>query len=402
MKALAFALVLAASPIAAQDFTALARLDAAASSISDHSRGVAIELFLSQPVPFRVFTLTEPMRLVVDFREVDWRGVDAASLLKGQKVRDVRFGTLRPGWSRMVADLAEPLTVKLAGMSVSEVDGTAKLSLELAKVDTDTFAAQSGAPVDPNWELLAADPTLAPAPKLDLGDTVVVIDPGHGGIDPGAERGATREADLMLLLAQEVAQTFERIDGFEAVLTRSSDIFVPLEERMTIARAAGADLFISLHADALEEGGASGASVYTLSKSAADEASQRMAERHERGDLLAGIDLSGQDDRIATALMDLVRLETAPQSESLAQEIVSAFDEAGAPLHSRPRRSAELAVLNAADFPSVLVEVGFVSDDSDRERLSSAIGRAPIVAGLVVAVQRWQAEWAANKSLLRK
>lgn len=402
MKGLILALALLASPLAAQDFTALARIDAAASRISDKTRGVAIDLFLSQPVPFRVFTLTEPMRLVIDFREVDWRGVGADTLLQGQKVRDVRFGTLRPGWSRMVADLAEPLAVKLAGMTVSEVDGTAKLSLELERVDEATFAEKSGAPVDPDWELMAADPTLAPAPKPDFGDTVVVIDPGHGGIDPGAERGASKEADLMLALAQEVAQTLERIDGFQAVLTRSSDIFVPLEERMTIARAAGADVFISLHADALEEGGASGASVYTLSPSAADEASQRMAERHERGDLLAGVDLAGQDDRIATALMDLVRLETMPQSESLALEIVEAFDEIGAPLNSRPRRTAELAVLNAADFPSVLVEVGFLSDVGDRERLSSAIGRAPIVAGLVVAVQRWQAEWAANKTLLRQ
>ncbi len=402
MKALAFALIVAASSLTAQEFSALARLDVASSRIADEGKGVSVQLFLSQPVPYRVFTLAEPMRLVVDFREVDWRGVSVATLLQSDKVLDVRFGTLRPGWSRMVADLAEPLSVKLAGMSVSEVDGTAELDLELVKVDADTYAAQSGAPLDPNWELLAADPTLAPAPKLDFGETVVVIDPGHGGIDPGAERGSAREADLMLALAKEVAQTFERIDGFQAVLTRSSDIFVPLEERMTIARAAGADLFISLHADALEEGGASGASVYTLSKTAADEASQRMAERHERGDLLAGVDLAGQDDRIATALMDLVRLETEPQSQSLASEIILAMDEAGVPLHSRPNRSAELAVLNAADFPSVLVEVGFVSDTNDRERLSTALGRAPIVAGLVIAVQRWQAEWAANKSLLRK
>jgi len=401
---LSLVLTVLAAPFAlnAQEFSGLARLDTANSVLKDTRSGLSIELYLSQPIPFRVFTLTEPNRLVIDFREVDWRGASRDVLLQAQNATDVRFGGLRPGWSRMVVDLAGPLSVETAGLAVSETDGTAKLTIELERVSEETYAAASGAPNDPDWELLRSDPTRAPAAPSSDDTLVVVLDPGHGGIDPGAKHGGVEEADLMLILAQEVAQTFNRMDGIEAVLTRSSDIFLPLSQRTTIARAAGADLMISLHADALEADQASGASVYTLSRKGQDEASARMAERHERGDLLAGLDLKGQDDRIATALMDLARLDTEPQSMDLADQIVQGLRDAGATVNSSPRRSAQLAVLNAADFPSVLVEVGFLSSASDRSTLSTAIGRAPIVAGIVAAVQRWQVDQEAKAPLLRQ
>ena len=244
--------------------------------------------------------------------------------------------------------------------------------------------------------------TLPPAPPGDDTVRVVVIDPGHGGIDPGAERGGTVEADLMLQLSLELAEALARAGDYRPVLTREADIFVPLNERITIARAAGADLFLSLHADALEDEVTRGASVYTLTEEAADAASQRMAERHERGDLLAGLDLSGQDDTVATVLMDLARLETGPASERLATEIVLGFEDAGARLNSRPRRTAQLAVLGAADFPSVLVEVGFLSNAEDRALIASAEGRAVIVAGLVRAIQRWDADDRARDPLVRQ
>jgi N-acetylmuramoyl-L-alanine amidase len=187
-----------------------------------------------------------------------------------------------------------------------------------------------------------------------------------------------------------------------AVMTRQTDIFVPLADRMSIARAAGADLFISLHADALEEDEATGASVYTLTDEAVDQASERMAERHDRGDLLAGVDLSGADDRVATVLMDLARLETAPQASRLADALVLGLEDAGAGLNRHPRREAALSVLNAADFPSVLVEVGFLSSERDRIALSSTAGRAPIVAGIVTAIQHWAADEAARAPLVRQ
>jgi len=185
-------------------------------------------------------------------------------------------------------------------------------------------------------------------------------------------------------------------------MTRDTDTFVPLQRRMTFARQAGASLMISLHADALEEDEARGASVYTLTTAAADAASARMAERHERGDLLGGVDLSDQDDRVATVLMDLARLETLPQSTRFADTLVASLRDAGVRMNSRPRREGRLAVLNAADFASVLVEVGFLSNPRDRERLSSPQGRAPLVAGIVDAVQRWVVDEAARAPLVRQ
>jgi N-acetylmuramoyl-L-alanine amidase len=210
------------------------------------------------------------------------------------------------------------------------------------------------------------------------------------------------EAQLMLTLAIELSEAISRIDGFRPVLTRREDVFVPLAERMTIARAAGADVLISLHADALEADSARGATVYTLSAEALDQASQRMAERHERSDLLAGVDLTGQDDTVATVLMDLARLETAPKAERLADMLVAALREAGAAVNSQPRRKAPLAVLNAADFPSVLIEVGFLSDPGDRAALASAEGRGRIVAAIVAALGAWAAEEAARAPLVRQ
>lgn len=391
---------LAVSPVAAQEFSALARLDVEQSGAQDRFRRTQIDLFLSQPVPYRVFTLDDPRRLVLDFREVDFRGVQPAGFVASDRIEGARFGGLRPGWSRMILDLAGPVFVDEAGMVVDEVDGTAQISLVLRSADAADFAASAGAPDDPDWVFSVADkPAVAPE---DGGPLVVVIDPGHGGIDPGAEHGGTQEAEVMLALALELAAALGRLEGVQPAVTRTDDSFVPLQERLTLARGAGADLFLSLHADALEGEQATGASVYTLTEEAASQASQRMAERHNAGDLLAGIDLSGQGDEVAMILQDLARIESAAASDRFADQLVQAMQDTGAPLNTRPRRSAPLAVLNAADFPSVLLEVGFLSNEVDRGRLTSPEGRAPIVAAVTLAVGRWAIEEAALAPLMRQ
>ncbi|HSG36783.1 MAG TPA: N-acetylmuramoyl-L-alanine amidase, partial [Paracoccaceae bacterium] len=282
-------------------------------------------------------------------------------------------------------------------------DGSARLTVRLVPANALDFADASGAPPDPGWDLLVAtDVTQSALPAVDDGILTVAIDPGHGGVDPGAERDGIVEAEVMLILARELAEAINRTEGMRAVLTRDGDTFVALEERMTQARLAGADVMISLHADALDEDETHGASVYTLDAEAQDAASARMAERHDRGDLVAGLDLKGHDDTVATVLMDLARQETAPMSDRLADGIVTALGEVGAELNSRPRRKAELAVLNAADFASVLVEVGFLSNADDRAALSVQPGRATIIRGLVLALQRWAVDEAARALLLRK
>lgn len=403
MRWLLLVLALLATPLAAQEFSALARLDPEASALRDEGRGIEVDLWLSQPVPWRVFTLDAPRRLVMDFREIDWRGVAPERFLQSDLVRDLRFGPLRPGWSRLVADLAAPLRIAKAGMEVDEVQGTARLRLTMHPSSAADFTAAAGAPPDPGWDALAAlDVTRPPAAPADDGVLRVAIDPGHGGIDPGATRDGVREADLMLALARDLAAAIARTDGLEAVLTREADVFVPLQTRMSRARAAGADVFVSLHADALAMGHAAGASVYRLNAEGQGAASARMAERHGRGDLLAGLDLSGQDDTVAKILLDLARAQTGPQSARLQSALIAGFARAGARLNSRPAREGRLAVLMSSDFPSVLIEAGFLSNDADRAALQNAEGRAPLVAGIVLGLRDWAQEEAALAPLMRQ
>jgi len=234
------------------------------------------------------------------------------------------------------------------------------------------------------------------------GPLVVVIDPGHGGIDPGATIDGIHEADVMLALALELSNALGRFDGIQPEITRRDDTFVPLQERMSIARRSGADLLISLHADALEGEQATGASIYTLTQEASDVASQRMAERHDQSDLLAGIDLTGQADEVALVLQDLVRVETSAASNRFADQLVQAMRDTNTVMNTRPRRSSPLAVLNSADFPSVLIETGFLSNPNDRVRLTTPEGRAPIVAAVTLAVGRWVIEEAALSPLIRQ
>jgi N-acetylmuramoyl-L-alanine amidase len=394
--ALALCLLLA-SPAGAQDFSALARIDPATSRIADAGDGLTVDLALSQTVPYRVFTLVNPMRVVVDFREVDFGGLIPEDLWQYGIAADVSFGPVRPGWSRLSVTLAQPLVVAQAGLAVDDQTGAARLTLRMTPIDAAGFAAVAGEPDGPD----APDVSLA-APDERSGPLVVAIDPGHGGIDPGATRGTVHEADLMLQLGIEVAEAINRGGVMRAVLTRNTDDFVPLEERMTIARAAGAGVMLSLHADALDDDVTRGASAYTLNAEGQDGAAQRMAERHERGDLLSGLDLTGQDDRVATVLMDMARAETTPASHRLADALIAGLRGTEAAVNNRPRREGHLAVLNAADFPSVLLEAGFLSNADDRNALSSRHGRAPIVAGIKAALQDWAVSEAARAPLKRQ
>ena len=385
----------------AQELSALARVDAAGSSVEDGWFGrTDLTLALSQGVPFRVFTLDAPARLVVDFREVDFRGVNAADLIgDGGRIEAVRFGAFQPGWSRLVADLAEPMVPCEIGMPVDVNTGRATLEIMLKAVDAEEFAAASGAPVDPNWTP-AFFRAIKPARTGEDG-FVVVLDPGHGGIDPGAERGEINEKVLMLDFAQTLADLLRRMD-VDVVLTRESDMFVALQTRVAIAHQVEGDLFISLHADNLRQGGAKGATIYTLSDEASDAATEHLAARHNRSDIIAGADLTGSDDQIAQVLLDLARQETGPRSSALASSLVEGMAQAGGPMNGRPRREADFAVLKSADIPSVLVEIGFLSSDRDLANLADPIWRRGMAEGMAQAVLAWRDADAARKALVRQ
>lgn len=226
------------------------------------------------------------------------------------------------------------------------------------------------------------------------GEPVVVIDPGHGGRDPGAQAVGLEEANLVLAIALRLAAALED-GGARAVLTRESDETVHLGDRITRAQSAGPDVFLSLHADALADGRASGLSVYRLSTEAASALDQRRIARHGGGELLSGVDLGDAGDDVAFALMDLVRRETGPDSRQLSEAIVSAVQEAGLPLHPKPERAAAFAILGAADTPSVLIELGYLSTEADRLRLTSVEGQAALAEALADGVFAW---WAAREA----
>lgn len=394
--------LLLVAPLSAQELSGLARVEIGRSQVTDRwGGGLNVQLALSQGVPYRAYTLTAPPRLVLDFREVDWDGVTKPVLLNADNALDLRFGTFRPGWSRMVIDLAGPLAIDQVDLRISEVDGSALLAVELVQAGAEVFAAQSGAPRDVRWDL--PEP-VARGVKTGLQGArplVVVLDPGHGGIDPGAERSGYVEKDLMLTFAREMKETLVRSGGFEVVLTRDGDYFVSLERRIAIAHEVGADVLISLHADALAEGRAHGATLHLLSDSASDAATEKLAERHNRDDLLSGVDLTGQDDVVAEVLMDLARQETKPRSERMAQHMLRALEASGAAMNNRPLRHAGFSVLKAADIPSALLEIGFMSSPRDLKNLANKQWRISMAAAIRDALQSWVKEDLALSQLVR-
>ncbi|SIS89972.1 N-acetylmuramoyl-L-alanine amidase [Phaeovulum vinaykumarii] len=384
---------------AGQDFTALARLEPARSAIQDVGDEVWVELGLSQPVAWRVYTLADPPRLVLDFREVDFGSLRPAAILRSQEVRALRWGRVGPGRSRLVAELSGPFTVAEAEQ---RTPAPTAIRLRLAPATAAEFAARAGVPETALWDLPQAARLDPPHRRQDGSDPLrIVLDPGHGGLDPGAEAQGISEAGLVLTFARELAERLRRA-GMQVVMTRKDDVFVPLETRMSVARAAGADVFVSLHADALAEGEATGATLYLLDEDASDDASRRLAERHDRDDLLAGVDLSGHDDEVARVLMELARVETEPRNDRLARSLRDALKSAGLRMHKRPIQQAAFSVLKSPDIPSILIELGFMSSAADRARLTSPDWRARMADAIARGLADWARGDAAEGRLLRQ
>jgi len=393
---------LSGNMVRAQDLSALARVVPDQSRLVDQDDRIAMSLELTSAVPYRLFTLDQPRRLVLDFNEVDWTGLDTAAFDQSDLVSGLRTGLFKQGWSRMVVDLTVPLAVRTAELR-TRGDGSATVALILGPTDAAAFTDNAGAPDAALFDPGSDGKPLTPPRRRQTGDRplVVVLDPGHGGIDPGAQYEGIVEADLMLIFARELQETLLRTGKFEVVLTREDNSFVPLESRVSVARQAGADAFLSLHADAVTEGRASGATIYTLSESASDIASQRLAERHDRADLLAGVDLGKTDDVIANVLMDMVRRETKPRADNLADALVVGLTNTVG-THKRPRLEAGFSVLKAPDIPSVLLELGFLSSSKDRNRLDNPEWRQRAATGIRDALLVWAVEDAAVGQLLRQ
>ena len=386
-----------------QTLSGLARVNVSDSQIADTETGVALQLSLSQGVPYRVFTLTDPARLVLDFKEVDWTGIDASDLDDSDKVSALRMGGLWPGWSRMVADLTGPYVIDAVALTIDDTNSRALLDVALEQATPEAFASAAGTPQVPGWgHSVIPDAPRHERRKRGEGPLTVVLDPGHGGIDPGAEDGDIQEKDLMLIFAKELKDSLLRDGDFEVFLTREDDTFVSLERRVAFAHQIGADVFLSLHADALNEGRARGATIYTLSESASDAASAALSERHNRAEILSGVDLKQSDDTVADVLIDLARLETQPRANQLARAINAGLSEWEIPLHSKPLRQAGFSVLKAPDIPSVLLELGFMSSKHDLENLQSPRWRDEMASAVRDSLKAWRIDDAATINLIRQ
>lgn len=385
-------LILLALPLRAEGLSALARVDPMRSALVATGATLELRLSLSQPVPWRVRMLDNPPRMVIDTREVDWAGAEVLAMVRPAVA--MRAGSFRPGWSRLVLELDGPQRLAKAEMTTGP---SPRLDVVLVPTDAASFAAEAARPDLPEWGLPDAADLVPPVPKGD-GQVVVVLDPGHGGIDPGAERDGQSEAALMLTFARELKEALLRDGRFQVVMTREEDVFVPLETRTSIAREAGADLFLSLHADALAEGDAQGATIYTLADEASDAASEALAERHDRDDLLAGVDLTEQDDVVAEVLMDMARTETQPRTDRLAAAVVGAIKAAELRMHRHPHQEGGFSVLKSPDIPSALLEVGFLSSDRDFKRLSNPAWREKLAQAVVQGIIAWSVEDAALRA----
>ncbi|MCU0117160.1 N-acetylmuramoyl-L-alanine amidase [Pseudomonas sp. B2M1-30] len=334
---------------------------------------------LSGPVRYKTFSLGSPERLIVDLSGATLSGDFSQLALENSVIRSIRSGHFGQGDTRIVLDLSEP--VQLNSFLLAPQDGQGhRLVLDLISA-----APAKIAPMVPR-----ETPTQKTHAKRDI---IVVVDPGHGGKDPGAVGAkGEREKDVVLSIAQLLARRLKREKGFDVKLVRNDDFFVPLRKRVDIARQHKADMFISVHADAAPRLTASGASVYCLSEGGATSATARfMAQRENGADLLGAtslLNLKDKDPMLAGVILDMSMNATIAASLELGGTILGSL--AGiTTLHQKRVEQAGFAVLKSPDVPSILVETGFISNARDSQRLVTARHQQAVADGLFAGLQRY-------------
>jgi N-acetylmuramoyl-L-alanine amidase len=332
---------------------------------------------LSGPVQYKTFSLSAPERLIIDLSGANLSGDFSQLALSNTVIRSIRSGQFGVGDTRIVLDLSGP--VQLASFLLPPQDGQGhRLVLDLKTAAPLQMAAAPEASIDKAH------------PKRDI---IVVVDPGHGGKDPGAVGAkGEREKDVVLSIAQLLAKRLKREKGFDVKLVRNDDFFVPLRKRVEIARKHNADMFISVHADAAPRLTASGASVYCLSEGGATSATARfMAQRENGADLLGAtslLNLKDKDPMLAGVILDMSMNATLAASLQLGSTVLGSL--AGiTTLHQKRVEQAGFAVLKSPDVPSILVETGFISNARDSQRLVTARHQQAVADGLFEGLQRY-------------
>ena len=349
--------------------------------------GTRFVLDLSDEVSFKVYTMRDPYRVVVDLPELAWKVAPAATSAHGGVIERFRFGLFKPGTFRVVLDVNAPVAVHSAVALPSRDGFLRRLVLDLSPISTSEFDRTYVGPPPP--EPVAARPGAAPpaeAAKRADGRHVVVVDPGHGGVDPGTTGiSGIYEKELTLAAAKELKRQLEASGRYQVVLTRDKDVFLPLQERVQIARTARAELFISLHADSIGSDSIVGSSVYTLSEKASDAQAAALAANENKADTIAGANLDGYSGEVADILIDLAQRETKNDSAKYAHDLVQELDRSGRMLE-HASRSAGFAVLKAPDVPSVLLEMGYLSNPQEERELRDPAYRAKLMTAVKRAV----------------
>lgn len=388
--ALVCAAFVASAPARATDVVAIA------AQVEARAAETRLVFTLSAAVEARAFSIDRPDRIVLDLPAVNFQ-IPGDATASGGLVASMRYGLFAADRSRIVIELAGPARV-VALASEPRDDGAHLLALTLAPVDADAFA-QAVAADAAGFRAASLRPAIDPAPAPGDGRPTIVIDPGHGGIDPGAvARGGVHEADVVLEFARHLRRRLEESGRFRVLMTREEDVFVALTERVAFARRAGADLFVSIHADSLSSAPqVSGLTVYTNGDEASDRASATLAARENQADALAGLVAEEAQGEIADILRDLTVRETRGYSHVFARTLVGGMERV-ARLNKNPHRQAAFVVLRAHDVPSVLVELGYLSSRRDIALLTSDGWRDRATAAMADAMERFFAPRLADRA----
>lgn len=360
--------------------------------IGEHNDRTRLVIELSDPVNLRAFALANPDRVVIDMPEVSWR-LGAPPRPSGfGAIKSYRYGQFRAGNSRMVIDLNQPVSVSDTLVLPPSSGFGYRIVIDLFPTSRPKFDAQAGWPADlkkreSDAEKLAAMIAAQQSPPARAaGKKIIVLDPGHGGLDSGTIGvNGLMEKDLALAEGLKLAREL-RSRGYSVFLTRENDTFVPHRQRVAIARTHKADLFISLHADSHPDSGTTGLSIYTLSDGRSDREAVALAKRENQADIIAGVDLSGSNNPVAPILIDLAQRDTINKSSRFATTAIRELSGVTDILARNPHRSASLAVLTAPDVPAVLIELGYLSNAEDARQMKTEPWRVKVARAIADAV----------------
>ena len=344
---------------------------------------------------YKVFTLSEPNRLVIDAQ-----GVDVSPAVLDNKdnnvfVENVRVGTVGVNGVRIAFDLKKPILIKKAFMLAPQSNFNWRFAIDLEASSEREFISKVGnshAISSSDYNSADANPSdkavTAPVVKSNQ-RKIIVIDAGHGGVDPGAiGYNGTYEKNITLSMAKELKELLDKKGKYTVYLTRSRDVFIPLRERVKISRGHDADLFISVHADSARNRKAVGLSVYTLSETASDKEAAALAEKENKADIVAGLNFAEHSKEVSDILLNLAQRETNNSSAEFASLLSSQMSKVAKTV-SNTHRFAGFAVLKAPDVPSVLLELGYLSNPTEERQLRRKSYRRKLADAAVKAIDKY-------------